>query len=376
MTAHHDVLHITPKLNRAGVQTLVLNLCSRLSQEFNPTVLVIGDEAGDLAPEFRANDVDIHVLKNGSVLSTVAEFVSFLRRESFDTVHVHDIPALAPFFLFAGRANGVENLVCSLHGMWKFSGYKRAVIEPLWRIADPFVTAYVPVSKATRDFWVRHYGISPEKTRVIYNGIDTEEFDPKAIGTDPTEFDGKPVVGTVGSLTPVKGQSSLIKAAPEILERFPDAEFVLVGDGPLRDELESLARNLGVEEHVRFTGIRQDIPEILSQFDVFVFPSRPANSQRVAETLGIAVLEAMAMEVPVIASDTGGVSEVIEQGESGLLVSPDDPGAIVKSVETIISNQSVGDELARSGRERVLDRFSIEEAVDAYEAVYRGNVGE
>lgn len=374
MTTQREVLHITPKLNRAGVQTLVLDLCSRLSREFNPTVLVIGDEVGALAPEFQRKDIDIHLLKTDSIQSVVADLITFLRRESFDAVHVHDIPAFAPSLHLAARANGVEHLICSLHGMWKFSGYKRAVTEPLWRIADPFVTAYVPVSKATKDYWVQQYGIAPEKTRVVYNGIDTSKFDPRTTTSESTEFDGEPVVGTVGSLTPVKGQSSLIKAVPSILERFPDTEVVLVGDGPLRSQLESLARSLGVKERVRFMGTRQDIVNILSQFDVFIFPSRPTESERVAETLGIAVLEAMAMELPVIASDTGGVSEVIQHGKSGLLISPGDSDAIAESVKTVLSDQSIGDKLARAGRERVLSRFSIEKTVEAYEAVYRGDI--
>lgn len=195
--------------------------------------------------------------------------------------------------------------------------------------------------------------------RVVELGIDLERF---ASAGAALSHQG-PVVGNVARLAEQKGHATLVDAVPLVLQRRPDALFVIVGEGELRDDLEARVRGAGVERAVSFTGARGDVPELLKSFDVFAFPS-------LYEGLCLAVIEAQAAGVPVVATPVGGIRETVLDGVSGLLVPPGDPRALADAILRLLEDRDLAARLAAEAARRVT-RFSEREMVERTLALYR-----
>jgi glycosyltransferase involved in cell wall biosynthesis len=189
---------------------------------------------------------------------------------------------------------------------------------------------------------------------VVPLGIDLKRF-----AVERRSHEGR-VIGNVARLAEQKGQRTLIKAAPAILERFPDARFVIVGDGELRGELEVAAAGLPFE----LTGTREDVAELLAGFDVFAFPSR-------FEGLCLAVIEAQVAGVPVVATPVGGIVETVVPGETGVLVPVDDQAALADAVCALLADPELAGAMAGEARRRALARFSVDRMVQRTIALYR-----
>ncbi|HYZ78543.1 MAG TPA: glycosyltransferase [Gaiellaceae bacterium] len=181
---------------------------------------------------------------------------------------------------------------------------------------------------------------------VIPLGIDLDRFD----GAEPALVGDRPLVGNVARLAPQKDHRTLVEAARLV----PEAEFVVVGDGELREELERLAEGL----RVTFLGARDDVPELLASFDVFAFPS-------LFEGLCLAVIEAQAAGVPVVATPVGGIRETVVDGETGLLVPTRDPPALAAAIRRLLEDRPAAEAMAIEARRRVRERFSTERMVEA-----------
>jgi glycosyltransferase involved in cell wall biosynthesis len=193
------------------------------------------------------------------------------------------------------------------------------------------------------------------RTHVIPLGIDLDRF---ARGT--RVFDG-PLVGNVARLAEQKGHRDLIAAAPKVLERHPDVHFVVAGDGELRDELGTLAAPLG--GRFTFLGPRDDVPDVLASLDVFAFPSR-------FEGLCLAVIEAQAAGVPVVATPVGGIRETVREGETGWLVPPHDVDALAERISWCLDHREEARTVAAEAQLRVRERFSVKRTVEATLALY------
>jgi glycosyltransferase involved in cell wall biosynthesis len=188
--------------------------------------------------------------------------------------------------------------------------------------------------------------------RVIHNGV------PDLPPTRGAPLASGPLVGSLGRLDEQKGYDVLVRA----LAALPGVTAVLVGDGPERSRLERLAGDVGVGDRLVVTGWKEDARAYLSSFDVFVLPSR-------YEAFPLSILEAMLAELPVVASDVGGVSEAVVDGQTGLLVPVEDPEALAGAIRAALE-PATRERLGRRGRERALARFSVSAMVDAYEALY------
>jgi glycosyltransferase involved in cell wall biosynthesis len=210
------------------------------------------------------------------------------------------------------------------------------------------------------------------KVRRIYNGVDLARFTPGppppdlrlALGLPP----GTPVVGSIGRFVAYKGYSYLLEAARLVREKMPEAHWVLVGDGELRTELEAQSRRLGLEGRVRFAGWQERTPEYLALFDLFVLPS-------LGEHFGRVLLEAMAMAKAVVATNAGGVPEIVRDGETGILVPPADPAAMAAVVVSLLLDPAAAARLGAAGRRRAEAEFSLARHGDAVRALYRDVLG-
>jgi len=178
---------------------------------------------------------------------------------------------------------------------------------------------------------------------------------------------GAPVVGNVAALAPHKGQKHLIAAAKLVVRDVPDARFLIVGEGELKDQLERQIKHLALERHVFLTGFRADALRLMKSFDIFAMSS-------VTEGLGSAVLEAMACGLPIVSTRAGGLPEVVADGETGLLVPPHDEPALAQAIVALLGDAALRASMGAAGRLRVVDAFSIETMVAKTLDVYKNRV--
>jgi glycosyltransferase involved in cell wall biosynthesis len=209
-------------------------------------------------------------------------------------------------------------------------------------------------------------GIPPEKIEVIYSSVDCDHFRPAAaadLRTQPNIPREALVVGTVGHLTPRKGQHLLLEAAPSILQKVPQAYFLFCGEGNFRPRLEEMAARLGVSERVQFLGFMSDVRPVLQTLDVFVLAS-------LREGLGVALLEAMAMGKPVVASNAGGIAEAVRPGKTGVLVPPGDVKALSEAVAALLLDAPAREKMGEAARLRAQSIFSLPVMVERTEKLY------
>jgi L-malate glycosyltransferase len=210
-------------------------------------------------------------------------------------------------------------------------------------------------------------GILSSRIFVVHSGIDTKRFAGAKKQPLYAEFnikEGEPVIVNVAHLAPHKGQAYLVKAIPYVLEKIPSARFFIVGGGELMADLRSLAASLGLKDRLVFTGFRPDVGNFYSLADLFVMSS-------VQEGLGTAVLDALAMEKPVVATRAGGIPEIIEDGKTGRLVEPENPAALSEGIIDMLLHSERAGQMAAQGRLRVETNFSIRAMVEKNIAVYR-----
>jgi glycosyltransferase involved in cell wall biosynthesis len=210
-------------------------------------------------------------------------------------------------------------------------------------------------------------GLDPSRTVTILNGVDLESFTaarvPEEGGLETFR------VGTVGSLTPQKGYPDLIAAMGILSAEGIPARLTFVGDGPLREELESLASAGGIADSVTFAGTAADVRPFLSRFDVVAGAS-------LREGLPLSVLEAMASGLPVVTTDVGGNREAVEDGLTGLLVPPGDPAALAEALAGLWADPARRDSMGKAARSRVEERFSARKMVSETESLYESLTGE
>ena len=231
-------------------------------------------------------------------------------------------------------------------------------------MADRVVT----VGDSTRRYMIHEKGIPEGRVFTIPTGVDLTEFNPERIQENlrgelgiPPEV---PVLGTVAVLRQAKGHEYLLRAIPEIIRAVSTAKLLLVGEGPREGVLKSIVEELGIKDSVIMLGFRGDIARVLNTLYVFVFPS-------LQEALGTAILEAMAMRKPVVASQVGGIPEIVEEGRTGYLLNPEDSGAIAERVIRLLQNPELRRRMGREGRTFVETYYDNRLMLQRLEKFYR-----
>jgi glycosyltransferase involved in cell wall biosynthesis len=299
-------------------------------------------------------------------LAALCGLRELLRQTSPDVLHVH-LPGYAGgrLAVLAGRWAGVGAIICTSHLApgGRVSGRARAERVLL----NLCVNRFIAVSQDSLDRQVRHLGQPRGRSAVVRNGVDLARFAPAANhaaarGSLGLPLDA-PVVGTVGRLAPQKATRTLVEAFPAILAAQPDAHALVVGDGPLLDEIRDLAHRLGVSERVHLVGFRTDVPLCMAAMDIFVLPS-------LYEGLPISILEAMSSALPVIATSVDGVPEAVVDGETGLLIPVEQPARLAAAVVELLSDPERAHAMGVAGHVHVLSRFGMDRFVDSIRAEY------
>lgn len=228
-------------------------------------------------------------------------------------------------------------------------------------IAFRFCDRVVCNSKAAAGRLLEH-GVPEHKIVIIPNGLGPEIFASPAPALPVSRTTLR--VGMIARMnTRAKNHAIFLRAAARIVSKFPNVEFLLVGDGPLRPELQALANELGISGQVLFLGDRRDIPELLASMDISVVPST-------SESLSNAVLESMAAGVAVVATNVGGTPEVVSEGKTGLLVSPDSEDTLANGIERFIAQPALRTSCAQKGKALAIAQFSLRHVADRYEQLY------
>lgn len=318
---------------------------------------------GTVARRCRAMDIPVHVVPmptlrcpGPTLLRSVVALCRLLTNTKACVVHANGSRAMVYAGLaakWAGRPVVWHVRVANSDG-W--------LDRVLFKLADRVIVNSHAVGR--RFTWA-----DPCKVLCIHNGVDTVRFVPKPVSKDLRKrlgfAVGEPVVASVGRLVPYKGYGDLLEAAALVQRVKPDTRWVVVGDGTIRKELEVQSHRLGLGSSVYFTGWLDDVRDVLALCDVFVLPSRDEHFGRV-------LIEAMAMGKPVVATDGGGVPEIVRHGETGLLVPSGLPAALARAILTLLDDPAYAESLGAAGRERVEREFSLSRHVAQVERLYSG----
>jgi glycosyltransferase involved in cell wall biosynthesis len=285
-----------------------------------------------------------------------------IRAEKIDLVHTHLVHA-GVLGKLAARLGGSIPVVTTRH--YASEGKDRSA---LYRLEDRMTAgsaAVIAISESVRAHLIGRGIASARQITVIPNGVDLGLFDPVRFERQPRMPDSGITIGSVGRLAVQKGHSVLLDAAQAIFARFPSARIEIVGEGPLRGNLEAQARRLGIEDRLLLRGSvpHEEMPALLSRWDLMVMPSR-------WEGFGVAAAEAMAMEKAVVASAVEGMAELIQDGTTGALVQPERPDALAGAVIRILDDGGQRLAIGRAARRRVQELFSIGAAAAQLERLY------
>jgi L-malate glycosyltransferase len=364
------IFYLVDSFNIGGTETQAVELARRMDPAQYDVTLACLRKEGPLLERLNGSTVNVvEFHPEGGIdsprgLYQVARMVAYLRRGKFDVVHAHDLWSNM-IGIVAGELAGVPVIVTSQrdlsHGDW-YQGRRKKWL----RRAQNASSAILTNARMIREGLVGQEGLAAEKVRVIYNGVDLDKFEssPSMRAKLFPGMERAKLIVLVGNMhTDVKGHPTLIAAAPKIVSRFPQARFVLVGDGGQRKDFEAAAQAAGVGANFMFLGRRNDVADILAACDIAVLPSA-------AEGMPNAVLEYMAAGLPVVASAVGGNLEVIADGATGLLVPPGDAEALGQALLRLLADDVLALRVARKGRELVEQRFSFERLTREVGALY------
>lgn len=362
------IVHVTTHCNMGGISKYIYSLSKALKTKGAEVVVVSsgGDMETSLADiDIAHRKIDINTKFEFGPRAIVSGFklAGIVRKERADLIHAHTRVSQVAAAIASSMTGAPYVTTC--HGYFK----KRSR-----GIIDTWGVRVVAISDAVKRHLIDDLGVDASRIELIYSGIELERFS-RAIRSEEVSavkkslgFNDEPVLGTVGRLSPVKGQRFLIEAMKEITSVVPEARCLLVGNGPEEASLKALVGSLGLKGSVRFVESCDDTHKYLSAMDIFVFPS-------LKEGLGIALLEAMASGRACIASRTGGIEDIIEDGKDGILVDAGDKSAITSSAVNLLNDGPLRDKLGKAARETAVRRFDINSMADNMKKLYDGTIG-
>jgi glycosyltransferase involved in cell wall biosynthesis len=297
-----------------------------------------------------------------------------LRRDPPDVLFILDHHNAMLWGRLAALLSRVPSVVVASHATGLFGRRRNFRLTDRWLLE--FTDRVVALSRAHAAYLVENEGVTPGSIAVIENGIPVEDYAPmseheraeleRELGLGPRDR----VVTMVAALRPEKAHEVFLEAARLLVASHRDLKFLIVGDGPRRGELGALCSRLGLDEYVRFLGVRDDVARLLQVARVLALPSHPA-----VETLPLSVLEAMAAGVPVVATRVGSLPEVIEPGRTGVLIEPGDPRALAAAIAGVVDDPDRSRGMAEAAREVVASRYAVGPMVDKYAALFRSLAG-
>jgi glycosyltransferase involved in cell wall biosynthesis len=360
------ILQVISSAGMYGAEAVILNLSRTLNRQGHTSVLGIFSNSAN--PNLQLHEcalqegIESHLIScRGQVDRTVPATIRALAASTgADLIHAHGYKA--DVYVYLAMRGSRTPLVSTCH-TW----YDDDLLLWMYGVADRLVLrrykTVIAVSEEVKQRLIDS-GVSPGRIQFIRNGIDLRPFDAavpslRALGTAP----GTLLVGWVGRLTRDKGPDILLRAVAKVHSEFPDARFILVGEGPYRTEIERLISELGIGDSVQLQGRRMDMPAVYASFDMMVSSSR-------REGLPMAILEGMASGLPWVATSVGAVPIVVRDGQTGVLVPPDNVEMLAKSLARMMRNTEERARMGIAARRLTESEFSAERMTEEYLRVY------
>ena len=346
------MVFLLEELNFGGTQRQTLELARRLDREKFRCEIWLLRAGEDLAPLARSWQIPLYWLSRASKVGpgSLANLCRRLKQAKIDLfMTLTALPNIWGRLL--GTLAGLPCIIGNIRSTTVHRQYERW----LWPLADHVVCN----NKDLERLLVREYNISPKRLTMIPNGVDTDFFKQSLKGRTT----GNPKVLSIGRLVPDKDQETLIQAFSRVLQDHPAAELWLVGDGPRQDYLNQLIKQTLPAHRATLFSSQTDIRPFLQQASLFVLSS-------VTEALPNVLLEAMAAGLPVVATNVGGVPEVVDSGRTGWLVPPKEPAALAQAVVQMLAEEELRGTFGQAGRQRVEKDFSLKQMVSRYETLF------
>ena len=374
------VLYLNPTAKMSGAEFSLCSLMERIDEVgFNPLLLL--PETGQFADKARQMNIETLILpslikygeghrfhKLPKIASAIFQLKKIIRDKKVRILH-SNTPRVA---IIGGTAARMAGILSVVHVR---DIYLSPFSHPLKaRLLNFLSDVIVTVSSATRDSIIATSPVPKDKVRVVYNGVDVGSLEHKSFRDIRKEFAIRkdcPLIGCFGILDPAKGQEVLIRAAALIKESLSSLRVLIVGDTLLekqryyKDELKNLATKLDLSDRIIFTGFRNDVFDIMMALDLLVHPAI------YPEPFPRTLLEASALERAIVATRTGGIPELLEDGISSLLVPPSDPEALAGAVLSLLKDKSKARKLAANAKKRVEDNFSLDRHVKGITRIYK-----
>lgn len=362
------IAYIINNLPVGGAETLLLNFIKCLDrQRYKPYIYVL----------FKSNPLKHEYVKAGATIRElqltsnrriwrIHELARLLREDKISIAHTHLCDADL-YGRVASRIAGIRTIISTQHSVdpWKFKkDLKKRLRSTLDLLTSKLCSAVICNSEAVATFHIR-WGIPRNKILVIYPSApmvyvrETIRAARRRLALPLNDF----LVVAVGRLAPEKGQGILLQAAFDILRENSHISFVFVGDGPLRQEMQTTVRYSGYERKIFFLGIRRDVARILHASNLFVMPS-------IYEGFGVTIIEAMQQSLPIVATNVGGIPEIVDK-TNGILVPPLDKKALVNAILRLRNDKTLRMKLGHSGKEKADIKFSFNYYVERSLLLYR-----
>jgi glycosyltransferase involved in cell wall biosynthesis len=357
------ILYIVGQLERGGAEQQLYYLIKHLKPQAQVVSLCQG---GDLADPIRGLGIEVVELQRHSSwdLSRLRALVRIVQTYRPEIVHIF---MDGPSGLYGRLAALLTGHPCVIVGE-----RRNTAIEPRWyrvlkRLLNNRVAAVVTNSQANFCYLANQRIINQQRLFCIHNGLELDRFVNKLHclpdGSAWSGMRNRLVVGTVGSLRSVKAPDVFVRVAARVLVSRPDTAFVHVGDGPMKDEIKALSRELGIQDSLLFLGQRQDVPQLLAGMDVFVLTSS-------SEGMPNAVMEAMAAGLPCVVTDVGDCKELVHDGETGFVVPVGNEEKLAERILLLLRDKALRRHMGLKGRERI-QAFDVRRMVEQYKELYQ-----
>jgi glycosyltransferase involved in cell wall biosynthesis len=359
-----SILYLIYGFRVGGAERLLLDLLKGLDPKKFKTEIIYFHRDEQMLPDFLSAGIRCTFFAFSATklnLREIWRLSRLIRKRAPDIVHVHLFHA-SRYGTLAAWLAGVRRIIRTKHSV-PLPESKPAKRDILWNAFLSFaLTRVIAVSQAVAR--------QVKTSHVIYNGVDTDYFNRENIdwtklGDYIQEFGAKgyPVVGIVARFSKYKGYPVLLEGFSKLLSDWSDGRLLIAGDGEERVHIEALADKLKISDRVIFLGSIRNVREFLAVLDLYVQPS-------IAEGLGISVIEALSMELPVVATRVSGISEIITDGEDGLLTEPNDPEALSRSMDRILRDTILREHVKKNARKTAVEQFGLNTMVRKYESLY------
>jgi len=363
-----NLLQVVPGLTVGGTEKSFIQFLPLFDNaRYNLSVCCLKGP-GALSHELREKGIEVEYLNmpRGPAflifldsLRAVIKLVSLMKKREIDIVHSYLFRANI-LCRIAAKLAGVPVVISSMRGIEVTRKYPLL----LEKLTSPLVDKFTAVSEAIRIYIIQKARIDPKKIVTIRNGIRLSET--KVTPIERKEFGlslDMAIVGVVARLAKEKGHEYLLNAARIVIKEYPKAHFLIVGDGPQREKLVELASNLGLKNHITFTGYRRDVLRVLALFDIFALAT-------LWEGLPVVILEAMMMAKPVVATNVMGNPELVIDGVTGFLVAPRDREGLAERILKLLRDENLRKQMGGAGRRRIEEKFTIERTARETERLY------